>query len=502
VAQEDLGGFFQDDWRAKPNLTVSLGARFETQNNVHDHNDWAPRVAIAWAPFAKKNAASKTVVRMGYGWFYTRIPIGDSESALRNNGFTQQSYQLNPNTVPLISYPNLPTAAALGGATLAQQNIDVLDRNAKAPLLMQTSMGIERSLPGRTTLSFNYINSRGVHVLRQRDINAPLPGPLAAGITQIPYAGFGPIYDFETSGLFKQTQYITNVSTRFNRRFSLNGYYVLGFAHSNASGLPMNQYNDDADWGRASYDKRHTGYFGGTITLPWGVSAAPFVTMSSGSPFNITTGAAYGGDGIFNLRPSLATAPGPASKIVTTKYGVFDLNPTPLESIIPINYGEGPGNISANIRISRTWGFGERVAPNPNAAGGPDGGGPGGPGGAGGGRGGGFGVAAGGAGGGGGGRGGGGGGFGGGGGGRGGGGGGGGPRGGGGASSGKKYTLNASINARNFINHVNLAAPTGNLTSPFFGQSTAIGGGGGGGFGGGGSAAGVRRIEITLRLSF
>jgi hypothetical protein len=492
VRQEDLGVFVQDDWRAKPNLTVSLGLRFETQNNVHDHNDWAPRVAIAWAPFAKKNAPSKTVIRAGYGWFYSRIPIGDAESALRNNGYTQQSYQLNSTALPLSFYPNLPSASVLGGATLVQQNIDIIDRSAKAPILMQTSLGVERSLPGKTTLSFNYINSRGVHVLRQRDINAPLPGPYAAGVTQLPYVGFGPIYNYETSGIFKQSQYITNVNTRFNRRFSLNGYYVLGFAHTNAQGLPMNQYNDNADWGRASYDKRHSGYIGGTINLPWGVNAAPFITMASGGPFNITTGGYFAGDGIANLRPAFATAPGPNSKVITTKYGVFDLNPTTGEAYIPYNYGQGPGNFSANIRLSRTWGWGEKVAPNPNGrGGGPDGGGPGGPAG---GRGGGFGVASGGGGGGG--R----------------GGGGGGPRGGGGApgggggrgggASGKKYSLTASINARDFINHVNLGNPTGLVTSPFFGQSTALAGGGGGGFGGGGSAAGVRRIEFSLRLSF
>jgi hypothetical protein len=61
------------------------------------------------------------------------------------------------------------------------------------------------------------------------------------------------------------------------------------------------------------------------------------------------------------------------------------------------------------------------------------------------------------------------------------------------------------VNARNFINHVNLGPPTGLITSPFFGQSTNLAGGGGpggGGFGGGGSAAGVRRIEFQLRLAF
>ncbi len=75
---------------------------------------------------------------------------------------------------------------------------------------------------------------------------------------------------------------------------------------------------------------------------------------------------------------------------------------------------------------------------------------------------------------------------------------------GGGASAGKKYSINASVNARNVFNIVNLAAPNGNLTSPFFGQSTSLAGGGGGGpfGGGGGNAAGNRRIEFSLRLSF
>jgi hypothetical protein len=508
VRQFDLGMFVQDDWRLKPNLTVSTGIRYETQNNIHDHDDWAPRIGVAWAPWAKKNAPSKTVIRGGFGFFYSRVAIGDSEAALQNNGYTQQSYQLNSTSVPLIYYPNLPPPAALASGTLLQQNIDIIDHTARAPYLMQSAITLERSLPGRTTVSMNLVDSRGVHTLRQRDINAPLPGTYtgltygATGTGVLPFPEYGPLYQYETSGLYKQLQYVTNVSTRFGRRYSLNGYYALGFAHSNAQGLPMDQYNDNLDWGRAQFDVRHRGYFGGTIQLPWGVQAAPFVTMQSGSPFNITTGGTFDGDGIPNLRPTFALSSTPAANVKTTKYGTFDIDPAPGETFIPVNYGDGPAQFSANVRISRTWGWGEKVAPNPNAGaggpdGGPDGGGRGlaGPGGGGrGGPGGGGGGGFGGGGGGGGGRGGGGGGF-----------GGGGGRGGGrgGAASGKKYSLTATINARNFINHVNLGAPTGLITSPFFGESTSIaGGGGGGGFGGGGSAAGVRRIEFQLRLGF
>jgi hypothetical protein len=59
------------------------------------------------------------------------------------------------------------------------------------------------------------------------------------------------------------------------------------------------------------------------------------------------------------------------------------------------------------------------------------------------------------------------------------------------------------VSARNAFNHVNLAPPSGILTSPFFGQSTALAGGGGAGFGGGNAAAaGNRKVEIQARFQF
>ena len=50
VTQWDGAIFVQDDWRWKPNLTVSLGLRYEMQTNIHDWSNMAPRLGIAWAP--------------------------------------------------------------------------------------------------------------------------------------------------------------------------------------------------------------------------------------------------------------------------------------------------------------------------------------------------------------------------------------------------------------------------------------------------------------------
>ena len=75
---------------------------------------------------------------------------------------------------------------------------------------------------------------------------------------------------------------------------------------------------------------------------------------------------------------------------------------------------------------------------------------------------------------------------------------------GGGGSEAKRYSMQFSLNFQNLLNKVNLASPQGNLSSPFFGQSTSLapffGGFGGGGFGGTGT--GNRKITAQVRFNF
>ena len=50
--QMDAGLFAGDDWKVRPNFTLSLGLRYETQTNISDHADFAPRIGFrlfAWA---------------------------------------------------------------------------------------------------------------------------------------------------------------------------------------------------------------------------------------------------------------------------------------------------------------------------------------------------------------------------------------------------------------------------------------------------------------------
>ena len=73
VTVVDTGLYVQDDWKVRPTFTLSGGLRFETQNAIHDHADWAPRLGFAWGIGGGGKSAPKTVLRGGFGLFYDRF---------------------------------------------------------------------------------------------------------------------------------------------------------------------------------------------------------------------------------------------------------------------------------------------------------------------------------------------------------------------------------------------------------------------------------------------
>ena len=298
VNQVDAGLYIQDDWKVVPNVTLSLGLRYEVQNNISDKNDWAPRLGLAWGigKGQGRQRTPNTVLRLGYGWFYTRFPLADTLNDERFNGINQVSYTANnPQFLPAAALTAIgysPTQAAALGipvptgsglAALAQSSTTYhTDSDLRAPLQMQSAVGVDRALPKNMQLSVNFIDTRGVHQLQTVDINTPLPGtyapplslanPTQYAIGNYPY-GQAKGYDnlYESGGIYKQNQLIFNLRAPINSRVSLQGYYVYGHANTDAA-QPANPYNFAQDWGRSPYDIRNRVQIEGTIVTLWKTS--------------------------------------------------------------------------------------------------------------------------------------------------------------------------------------------------------------------------------------
>ncbi len=440
---DDLGVYAEDDWKARPNFTLSYGLRFETQSSIKDKADFGPRIAMAWGIGGDGKKPPKTVLRAGYGIFYTRFSAANVMQAQRVNGLpgSQQKFIItNPNF-----YPTGP--ASLAGATTTSPTIYSISPKLHAAYTMQTGGTLERTLSKTATVALTYLNSRGVHQYVTLNINAPLPGTYIPGTPNSgirPYGNNDNLYQYTSEGVFNQNQLIANTRIQANKYVSLAGFYIFSVAKADATnnGFPTNSYNISQDYGYANFDVRNRAILFGNISLPYQINLSPFIIANSGSPFNITTGQDLNGDSIYNDRPAFA-GPDSSPNVKDTPYGNFDLNPTPGETLIPHNYARGPNRFVFNLRAAKAFGFGPKTDSGPGAGG--PGGGPGGGGGHGRGPGGGLGMAMGGN------R--------------------GGPR---GAAVNRKYALNLSVQAMNVFNDINLANPVGTLSSPQFGESTQM----------------------------
>src|SRR5262249_31401592 len=135
-SQFDAGLFIGDDWRISPALTVNFGLRYETQSNIQDRHDFAPRLALAWAPGATaKTSKLKTVVRAGFGVFYDRFALANTLTLLRYNGIVQQQYVItNPDFFPII--PPISVISAFQ----APQTIQQISSTMRAPYIIQSAI--------------------------------------------------------------------------------------------------------------------------------------------------------------------------------------------------------------------------------------------------------------------------------------------------------------------------------------------------------------------------
>lgn len=478
VKQIDVGVFAQDDWRVRPNLSLSYGLRYEIQTNASSKLGFAPRLSVAWAPGVTNTSRTpRVVIRFGAGVFYNRFSEVSTLTANRFNGVNVRQFIFSESAnseVPTdsstlavldsfrcldgsITPDCVATLPELAGASAMQQTVWRIAPNLRVPTVYAFGAQLERQLPHHFTVTVGGFAFRVLHVIRSRDINAPIPGTITVmtptGLR--PDMAAGEINLIESSGRMSQEQLVVGFNSRLNSQFSVSGNYVLSRTMNDTDGqggsdyapFPRDSYDLQGEWGPSSNDVRHRFSLIGTYSNPklWKLVFAPLIVASSGAPFNIITGIDSNLDRQFTDRPSFAgpTANCASTLVRCTKYGNFNLAPAGGEKIIPRNFGRGTGSFTVNLRISRTFGFPQREQPKAV-----------------------------------------------------------------GTSQGAqrkpaetRYNLTVAFAFQNLFNTVNLAPPIGNLSSPLFGQSQSLAGPGG--FSGGGSEnAGNRRIYLNVRFSF
>jgi hypothetical protein len=377
----DAALFVQDDWKANRNLTLSGGLRWESQNHISDHSDFAPRVAFAYALDGHKDNKTKTVLRGGYGFFYDRLPLSNELAAIRfssaPNAPQQQTVIYNPTCFSSVSVTTLSSADLSACGTQVSTTVQVAP-SYRSPYTEQLGASLERQLSKTTSLTLTYLHSFGVHQLVTRDANAPTP---QSNYQDRPDAAVGNIDQYYPEAVFKQNQMIANVNARITAKLSLMGFYNLTYANSDGGGGSdaSNPYNLSQDYGRAGFASRNMVFMMANYQAPWGLRLNPFLIAQSGKPFNIVSNLDLNQDGFFNNRPTNASdCTTGASTLVQTSFGCFDIAPSSNESPIPINFGNGPAAVAVNLRITRGFGIGPKVASAVDGAPPPGGGGPGG----------------------------------------------------------------------------------------------------------------------------
>lgn len=494
VKQTDVSIYVQDEWKIRPNFTLSPGFRYENQSNISSNFNFAPRIAFAWSPVfggSKKTptpakppspaagpttssaapAATtvapaapagapagppKTVIRGGFGIFYNRISEDVTLNATRFNGTNQQQFLVTDPSV-LDLFPVVPAIEILDGFSQPQVRRAVSD-DMQTFRSMRTMFTVERMLPKNVKLSLSYSHSRFLRLQRIVNVNAPLGGTFIPGE---PNSGVRPLGN-EAGNIFQYQSTGRSVGNSLNigingtlKKINFFGGYGLSKTRGTdqgSSGSPFDAYDFTNEYARSPWSALSFAHFGGNYTAPYGITLSLFGIASSGQPFNITTGQDTNGDTLFTERPAFATdlnEPG----VVNTPFGPLDPTPSPGQKIIPRNIGRGPDFASVSFNLGKAFKFGPAIEPKTPPPGAPrttDAGSPQTP-----------------------------------------------PK---PAPIQRPYTLAFSMNINNLFNRTNAGAPVGNMSSPYFlkspsGSSTFF-------FGPGGGSSGNRVISLRVRISF
>lgn len=418
--------FAEDAIKIKPNLEVRLGFRAEFTNGWNESQGRAanyafdtnasiitdpvvsgsalavnnakflpaPRVAAAWSPFGSQ----KTVIRVGFGMYYGLL---DSLSyRLDQNGPFNTVYAVK----------SIPFSSISPDTTYAKSKVipSGVQPNLQTPTVETWSLKIEREVLRGTTLGVGYVGSHGYHELLSLDANLPTPTICPASPCPAGYPD-GTLYypsgaALRNNAVWNTTHWFSegisayhglevDVNHRWSNGLQFRGVYTFSrtlddgdnlntSVATNSPAFVANPLNPMADYGRASFDIRHSGVIQASYDLPfarnadsawkrafvadWQVSG--IVTLQSGLPFTpqLSYNPSNDGDTRNPVRPSWN--PNFSGRVVN---GGLDQYFNPLAFIQPLSgtYGnagrnvlQGPSLKQFDLALSKRWTIAERAS--------------------------------------------------------------------------------------------------------------------------------------------
>jgi hypothetical protein len=318
-SQNQLGIYWQDDYRLNRSLAISIGIREELQTNLGDSMNVMPRFGFTYTP-----QRTRTTIRGGYGVFHDWYDSNLYDQTLRVTGAAGAQRDL------LILNPGYPDPAGGIEATVLGGGRVQAAPDLKMPYVHQASIGFERPLTQSLGLQGSVMLMRGRNQLRSRNVNAPD----AFGVR--PEPNVGTVTQIESTGRSSTNRFNVNLNYRVpGRRTFMNVGYTFSQVRNHADNplaLPADSLNPDAEWGPASQDVRHRINSMVNVGLPWGIRANVNASAQSAPPYTITTGRDDNRDGVSNDRPAG----------------------------IGRNTERGAPRFDMNVRFSRGFGFGGR----------------------------------------------------------------------------------------------------------------------------------------------
>ena len=372
IRSPEMSYFFQDDWKIRPNLALSIGVRWDPffpdydasdslsvfrpgrQSTVYPTappgmlfvgdksvprggvpNDWnniAPRFGVAWTPTAK------TSVRGAYGIFYETPAIHQLSAFSQNLPFSAQ-IQINapysfsdPYRGQVDPFPyTRPTSAqarsqyvfltpAVVGETLAAGLVD--------GYMQQWNVSIQRETGQGIVVTAAYVGSKGTKLPIQRELNPAIygPGATTANINQrriyAPY--YSAIADYESNGFSTYHSLQLSLNKRFSQGYTILANYTWAKSIDNDSldtaGAIQNPLDLRPEKSLSDFDIRHRFVASFLWEIPsfkkgwaqWvigGWQLNGILTLSKGQPFNVVSGQDRALSGGGSQRPNLVGDP-------------------------------------------------------------------------------------------------------------------------------------------------------------------------------------------------